>query len=129
MSGRRVTVSLFAPGVPRPKGSKDQFGRESSRYVRGWMDVIVLTARAAARGRRLDPPYRVDREYVFPRGKRPKHSWPSSCDIDKLDRACFDALTESGLILDDRHVVAGSAVKRFAEPGEKAGARIEVTTA
>jgi len=122
-------IEFFAPGVPRPKGSKDQFGRESSRYVRGWMDTIVLMARAQARGRRLDPPYRIDREYVFPRGKRPKHPWPSSCDIDKLDRAVFDALTEAGVILDDRHVVAGAAVKRFATPGEKAGARIVVSTA
>lgn len=123
-----MTVSFFAPGTPRPKGSKDQFGRESSRYVRGWMDTIVLMARAQARGRQLDPPYRVDREYLFPRGKTAKYPWPSSCDIDKLDRACFDALGEAKVILDDRHIVAGTGSKRYAEPGEQAGVHLVIET-
>lgn len=122
-------IEFFAPGIPRPKGSKDQFGRESSRYLRSWMDSIILVARGASRGYCLDPPYRIEVEYVMPRPKRPTHPWPSTCDIDKLDRAVLDALVQGGVILDDRHVVAVTASKRFAEDGEKAGAHLVVSTA
>lgn len=123
-----MSVRVHVPGTPRPKGSKDALGRESSKYVRGWMDTIVYLTRAAAGGRRLDPPYRVDRLYLFPRPQRPKHPWPSSSDQDKLDRAVYDALTEAGVLLDDRHVIAGSEFTRFAEPGEEPGVTLEIST-
>jgi Holliday junction resolvase RusA-like endonuclease len=119
-------IRLFAPGIPRPKGSKNQFGAESSKYLLGWMETVAYLARAAAGGRQLEPPYTIHRQYVFPRPKRSTWEWPTTADIDKLDRAIYDALTKAGVLLDDRHVIGGSETKRFAEPGQESGVLIEI---
>jgi Holliday junction resolvase RusA-like endonuclease len=57
--------------------------------------------------------------------------WPSSIvwgDVDKLERNLLDALTQSGLIEDDRLVVAIQSRKRWvADATETAGVRCIVT--
>lgn len=57
-------------------------------------------------------------------------AWPISIgwgDGDKLERNLFDALTQSGLIKDDRLVVACTWRKRFCCDGEPAGLHCRVT--
>lgn len=126
MPTQATSLRLFVPGVPRPKGSKDQFGRESSRHLRGWMDAIILVARAEARGQTLNPPYRVRFEFIFPAPAKSTYEWPSKSDLDKLCRGVNDALQAARVIADDRHIIESSEVKRYAEPGEKPGVVIEI---
>ncbi len=61
----------------------------------------------------------------------PSHDtpWPTDGEIgdeDKLRRNVLDALTQSGLIADDRLVIGGSNWKRWCEPGEQSGVQIVV---
>jgi len=56
----------------------------------------------------------------------PSHQteWPTAMDIgdeDKLRRNLLDALTQSGLLADDRLVVGGQNWKRWCLPGEQPG--------
>jgi hypothetical protein len=64
------------------------------------------------------------------------HLWPvenagayAHGDEDKLRRNVLDALTQSGLIADDRLVVDGRSPKRFTRPGEEQGVVIVVRPA
>jgi len=52
-----------------------------------------------------------DRVYYPPMPKKSKHGHPYLGDIDKFDRALFDALTKSRLIHDDKFVVGGKQLK------------------
>lgn len=59
-------------------------------------------------------------------------AWPTSIvwgDGDKLERNLWDALTQSGLIEDDRLVVGWAGRKRWARAGEEPGLRCVVTEA
>ncbi len=58
--------------------------------------------------------------------------WPTDDKIgdeDKLRRNVLDALTQSGLIVDDRLVIGGMNYKRWCEPGEQSGVLIVVQPA
>lgn len=64
----------------------------------------------------------------------PSHDtlWPTALDIgdeDTLRRAVLDALTQAGVLDDDRWVVGGTNYKRWCEPGEEAGVLIVVREA
>lgn len=118
------TVSFHAPGTPAPQGSKvrTRFGmRESSQRVKPWRDVVTQCAAIAADGENLlgplEPPYAVDMWFYIlkPRTTRATHPVaPTIGDIDKLARACGDALTKSGLIVDDRFIIRLAAEKQWA---------------
>jgi len=63
----------------------------------------------------------------------PSHDteWPTAMDIgdeDKLRRNLLDALTQSGLLADDRFVVGGINRKRWCREGEQPGVAFVVTT-
>lgn len=72
----------------------------------------------------FSPPYVVDLRFYFAPPKVP--SWPRTGDVDKFARAVLDALTQSGIIEDDRHVIELGAVKRYGEPRTEISVR-EVT--
>ena len=64
----------------------------------------------------------------------PSHStsWPTDDGIgdeDKLRRNVLDALTQSGLILDDRMVIGGMNFKRWVREDEQSGVLIMVNAA
>jgi Holliday junction resolvase RusA-like endonuclease len=64
----------------------------------------------------------------------PSHDteWPTAMDIgdeDKLRRNLLDALTQSGLLADDRLVVGGMNYKRWCLPEEKPGVEFVVRVA
>lgn len=82
--------------------------------------------------------FRFERDLSVAMGTRghvvPSHStpWPTDDGIgdeDKLRRNVLDALTQSGLILDDRMVIGGGNWKRWVEPGERSGVAILVRSA
>ncbi|MBX6386531.1 MAG: RusA family crossover junction endodeoxyribonuclease [Microbispora sp.] len=105
-------------GVPAPQGSKRHIGRgaliEQSKRVAPWREAVKHAALAAAHPtgfRRLEGPVRCDITFVFDKPKsapKRRRTWPitrSSGDVDKLQRAVFDALTDAGVMRDDSQVV------------------------
>lgn len=130
------TVSFHVEGVPAPKGSKirTRYGMfESSKRVKPWADLVTQAAAIATDGEYLlaplTPPYALDVWFYFerPRTSRAAHPVaPTIGDLDKLIRACGDAIVQAGLIEDDRHIIRIHAEKAWAV-GEKPGAIIRVT--
>lgn len=130
-------LDLFVPGRPAPQGSKRHVGGgilvESSKALAPWRTSVAWHAAQSYRGPLLDGALRVAVEFVMPRTtalpKRqatPPHI--KKPDVDKLIRAILDAL--SGVVWqDDSQVVDLHPTKRYAEPLEKPGARIQVASA
>lgn len=113
--------SFTIHGEPAAKGSRVQ-GRnggswESSKRVAPWMKDAVEQLRALGLGM-TSGPVAVSLVFTHKRPKKPTRAYPSRNDVDKTVRAVLDALTQAGVIEDDRHVVQLTAYKRFgAEPG------------
>ncbi len=127
-------VAFFVPGKPAPQGSKRHVGRgilvESSKEVGPWRERVALAAHNAMAGRSVaDGAVSVILYFILPRPKSaPKSRTPAAVkrpDLDKLVRACLDAITDV-IISDDSQVVTIYAHKRIAEIGETAGVEIRV---
>ena len=127
------SFTFRATGIPRPQGSKDQFGRESCPYVKPWR-YDVKCACEAARPEDWDKTTRIGISAVFTfvrpkkhftlkgglREDAPYYVVARKGDIDKLSRALLDSL--SGVAYDDDdQVVNLSAAKRYVQPGEDPG--------
>lgn len=144
-------LSVFVPGRPAPQGSKNgrpiYRGRgadreftgkvaqvESSKAVKPWReDIRAALLDDAGQPRHqfgAEDPLTVRLEFVMPRpASTPKRRTPPAIrkpDIDKLARACLDAITSAGVISDDARVVDLHATKRLAELDETPGCRITV---
>jgi len=123
-------LHFFAPGIPRPKGSKQQFlaknkaghtygvMREDSRGMGAWREVVAWSAKAAMveihhPGWPDRQPVALSLEFIFKRTKYPPANQYPPIDLDKLLRTVFDALT--GVIYaDDKQVVYVKMTKRYA---------------
>ena len=111
-------------GVPAPQGSKRHVGRgilvESSKKVAPWREAVKWEAIKVHQGRPpLQGAIHVSVDFRVPAPKKLKAGQEpttrTSGDIDKLLRSTFDAITDSGMIRDDSHIVAVTATKRFAD--------------
>lgn len=83
-----------------------------------WLDVIFLEAR-------IDGHYFKRKTGRVLRPDAPAHpAQTETHDVDKMRRAISDALTNCGVIVDDKRIVGGSAWKDYAENhGESIGAQ------
>lgn len=122
-----MKVHLSITGVPQPQGNKTVY---NGRVVEGrrpgareafasWRAAIVEQARAAAaeHGTFPDGPLHLCMTFWMPRpaSARKGEVWAwKRPDLDKLERAVFDALTLSGLILDDARIVSVTKGKPYA---------------
>lgn len=141
------SLSFFVPGVPKAAGSKRAFivrakGRPdrvavadaSGQPGRDWRAVLQLAAREAHGGAPLDGPLRVVLAFSLPRpkshlGKRgllpSAPAYPTvKPDIDKLSRACLDAM-KAIVYRDDAQIVTKTATKLYAS-AEGPGVLVEV---
>lgn len=128
-----MIFTFVLPGDPVPKGSRTvgvrkngtRYTREASERVKPWMvaatQTLFVEAENQGRVRFGAMPVSVQATFVFTRPARPAHGHPTRGDTDKLGRALCDALTQSGVISDDRHVVELHCTKRFAREGEQPG--------
>lgn len=131
-----MSITFTVSGTPAPKGSKvrTRYGMfESSKRVKPWETLVKAAAMRAGDDAALlgplKPPYRVEMWFYIakPRTTRAKHPVaPTIGDLDKLFRACGDALVQGGLIEDDRHIVKLTAEKAWAV-GEKPGVIVRVS--
>jgi Holliday junction resolvase RusA-like endonuclease len=148
--GEESGVAVFCPGRPRTKGSlkpvhvKMGAGRcrvsltESGEYATAWKQAMIAAIRAACECVRWPGSVRVDTFFRFERLCVPDQEmpWPTRekgeyahGDEDKLRRNALDALTQSGLILDDALVIGGEVWKRWVRDEELPGVLIVVTPA
>ncbi|MHC6175440.1 RusA family crossover junction endodeoxyribonuclease [Glutamicibacter sp. X7] len=126
-------ISFFVEGIPAPQGSKRHVGGgrmiESSAKVRPWREAVAAEAQRIAQ--KLDQPLdghlRLIVRFELPAPKRSRFgSRPAGPpDLDKLIRAVDDALTMSGLIVDDARIVTISASKHWATDSPGASVTIE----
>lgn len=147
-----VPVLVWVPGRPRTKGHmkpdhiRTGVGtcavklRETNPQSTAWKKIMTTVIKGSCACERYDGAVIVDSMFLFEPengedrkgvadGSRP---WPTSIrygDRDTLERNVMDALTQSGLILDDKLVVDGRATKRWAVAGEQAGVWIRVRPA
>lgn len=129
---RLIEFSLFVPGRPAPQGSKDHVGNgimvESSKAVAPWRTLVAWSAAKEWHRAPLLQAVYLQLEFVMPRPARtPKQTPPAikRPDVDKLERAIFDALT--GVCWkDDSQVVDAHATKRIAEIDELPGVHIVI---
>lgn len=142
LAGRTI-LDVFVPGIPQPQGSARAFVRGTRAVVtsdnprlRPWRQAVTASAWEAYRGSSPEAgPVYVELRFVFPRptshfgkkGLRPSAPAHPAVrpDLDKVTRACLDALTESGAIRDDSLVVELLAVKSY---GDEPGVRLVVST-
>ena len=123
-----VVVSFNVPGLARPKGSLVRYRGhyvETTKGLAEWMAAVTIAAgqERVKLGRSLVGPLRLDVVVRLPMpGRRPAGSkrlaaggsrFPSRVrpDWDKLGRAIGDALTRSGLIVDDAEIADGRVAK------------------
>jgi len=139
-----VTVTVL--GTPAPQGSKKSLGNgrmvESSKRVKPWRQSVAYAAQAL----QVEPTtaaVRVEIDFKFFRPlshmrtgknydqvKASAPLWPVSRavgDLDKLCRATFDGLVDSGVIADDSQIVELVATKTYLDPHTlKIGAIIQI---
>mgnify|MGYP003110990015 CR=1 FL=1 len=131
-----MQVKFEVIGRPAPQGSKNQFGAESSQFVKPWrVDVRYAAVEALPDDWATDRAVAVDITFNFVQPKshftskgKPSSSWTqypigrNKGDIDKLCRSTLDALT--GVLFDDDAQVVYLNAKR--QWSSTAGALISV---
>lgn len=129
------TISFFVPGVARPKGSYNAIPVQrkdgslkvailSPKTTNDWMAVVAL----AANNLKLQVSsafVEMHLAFILPRPKSPKYPIPLHPDIDKLERAILDGITNI-LLEDDGQVCKVSKIKRYAQEGETPGCHIRI---
>lgn len=138
-------MSFFVPGQPRPQGSKrwlpnGAMKEAGEKNLRPWRSAVTYEAQAEMRKvglSKIEGPVFVIVDFHFSRPKSHfgtgrnagvlKTAAPffyrSQPDIDKLERAVLDAMTDAGVWSDDAQVATLHATKVYAD---LPGARIEV---
>lgn len=128
-------------GVPVQQGSKGAALRAgatkpvlfdtNSKQLRPWRKTVKEAAEAVWRDVGRSPigePMQVTLTFIFPPvPSDPDRHWVASTpDIDKLERALYDGLTDGRLIVDDRLIVKHLVAKRYAERGETPGVLVAI---
>ena len=141
-------VGFWAGGVPIPQGSK-RIGRnratnkpvliDDNKKLDPWRDWVAVNARQGMQGQAaFDCPVLVDLAFYMPRpgyhftkGGELRDDAPVWCavppDIDKLERAVFDAMTAARVWVDDSRAVMVHKSQRYAGPGQAPGVSVLVT--
>lgn len=137
------TITFFVTGLPKAQprvkfASRGKFGRAyTPDTANDWKAMVMLEAKRHCT-EKITGPIVVSICFYFPRPKSHFNSkgeikpntpiyHTSKPDRDNLDKCVLDALTQIGAWEDDAQVCGGAIDKRFAAPGESAGARITIT--
>jgi Holliday junction resolvase RusA-like endonuclease len=134
-----MTVTFAIHGTPIQQGSARAFVRngravitsDTRRDLRSWRRRVGIAAKVAAGGRKAHENVPVTVRMVFripPPQKMPKGRVAPTVtpDLDKLERAVFDALTQSGVIADDKQIVDSHPVKVYATQAHPPGVWVEL---
>lgn len=137
-------IALTIVGIPQPKGSKTAFVRGgkavlvegASPQARGnfasWREAVERECRDYIKKHRmaaLAEPVSISARFRFPMLASDKYR-TAHCtkpDIDKLERALYDALVSGGLLVDDCWIWSTMVSKRHCIGDEPPGATVVVT--
>lgn len=135
--------NFWVPGIPKPQGSKKAWVNPKTRRahvtesagmpLKEWRYDVKMAAAEQMIGHTMVPrplALAVHISYVLPRPlslpkTKPTPPATKKPDVDKLDRAVLDALSNT-VYVDDSQVTTLIGHKRLAELGEQTGARIVV---
>jgi Holliday junction resolvase RusA-like endonuclease len=120
-------ITFTVHGKPIQQGSKNGAVTKTGRVViyetndppqKSWRRTLVEMAREHCRDGPLDGPLAVWIEFRMPRPQNNRRGhWASKKpDIDKLARNVLDALTDSGLIVDDARICRLNVEKTLSDP-------------
>lgn len=144
MIDRELEITVH--GIPVPQGSKTYLGHgrmveAGGQKLKNWRHDVTRAAQQAhtEHGAFIGPIY-VEIDFYLPRPRShygtgrnadkvrdSSPAYPSSRpDLDKLIRAVDDALTASGIWVDDAQVVGLYARKLYANPDREPGADIVI---
>ena len=129
-----MSVSFFVAGTPVPQGSKVAFvvGKRAvvtdanKDKLRPWRAEVTRVAAEAWAGQEpLEGAVSIEIRFVFELPKTVKRDTPHvKPDIDKLERALFDGITDAGIWGDDAQVVRNSSAKVY---GAVAGVDVSIS--
>ena len=133
------TVQGHPKAQPRTRRSRSG-GVYTPATAEGWKYALWIKARENAPAEPLKGPVRLNLDFVMPRPKshygtgknadviKPKApAWPAGTpDLDNLEKAAMDVLTETGFWRDDCQVVDKRGSKCYEEPGLPAGLEVLV---
>lgn len=123
-------IHLWVPGVPvqqgsmvpgrpvrGPKGMRSTMHSHNPEELKAWRRAIADAIRATGHPQ-IGPYVEVSMVFHMPKPKTTKYpEYPAGTpDLDKLMRAAFDALTESGIVEDDARIVRATVEEVWAEP-------------
>lgn len=129
---REPDVHIIIRGEPAPQGSKSKgkHGQmyESSANLQPWRNSVAWAAAKAMRGRPpLTGALRVEIDFHVRRPKSVKRAYPSvKPDLDKYERATFDALGKGGAYEDDGQVCDSHSRKLYAITNDFTGAVVRI---
>lgn len=133
-------IEFFVAGTPVPQGSTKAFyikkiekvvTTHSNKSTGAWRQRIASEAQRISQGFYEDDRmvgYEMDLMFIFEKPKSAPKRWVHDTkrpDLDKLVRACLDALTNIAFP-DDSQVITITAGKRYAGPNEVPGLRVSV---
>lgn len=127
-------MSFFCAGAPTTQGSKRGFivnGRvvlveSTGERLKDWRHVLAIAARDAWPHPPLTGAVSAEMHFTLPKPKstpKRKRTWPigkRSGDLDKLERAVFDAITHV-IVADDAQVIDVRASKDWEDASEGPG--------
>ena len=126
-----VALACTIPGTPQQQGSKTRnaYGTmyEANRNLKPWRAHAITQLRAAWAGEPITHGVHVTARFVYARPKshyrtgRNSHLLrddapafkTSAPDLDKLQRALGDALTQAGVLRDDALIASWAPVKLY----------------
>lgn len=136
--GAVISFSVLGEPKPNPRGRAFSRGGHARVYdpgtAEGWKAAVALAARPFLPTEPLAGPVALELDFLMPRPKRlsrrcddPGELWHTSKpDLDNIEKAVLDALTQIGLWRDDCQVVAVSKTKRYHALNGRPGARVTV---
>ena len=131
-------LSIRVYGEPAPQGSKTAIVRngkavmyEASKKLPKWRDTVLMTCRVAALEAKTETPILgalgMAVTFYLERPHSTLRKYPNNApDVDKLLRAVFDGLQESGVISNDGQIVIVTAFKQWADELNPPGAHITI---
>ncbi len=143
-----MLLSFFVPGIPVTQGSKSARVLGDGRVViyekvsglRSWREAVTTMAKQAmlslmtqesVRGRCLPiaGPVSVSLAFRLPKPKSNRDAWPIGArtgDVDKLARACLDAMADAGVYANDSQVVSLTVSKEWSPSADRCGVSVVV---
>jgi Holliday junction resolvase RusA-like endonuclease len=130
--GRTDGVRVPRRRRPGPAGQQDRYvaGKRAivvdanKSTLKPWRQNVAAAAREAYQGERIEGPVLLVVEFGFLRPKSVKREYPTvKPDLDKLERALLDGITDSGLWRDDSQVVSMPSKKVYAD---RAGVHVQI---